>query len=140
VIFECRPGFGLIDQLPGSGSAKALSDARTFRHNRLINSDPPDHTRIRATVNDAFSADAMNALRPQVSAIVNDLLDAVDGRAGMDLVSEFGYLPPTTVIARLLGVPLEDRDKFNAWVDDINTFHGNSHSRPPKGIIAQKVC
>jgi cytochrome P450 len=56
------------------------------------------------------------------------------------LSAEVRYLLPTTVIARLLGVPLEDRDKFNAWVDDINTFHGTPTADLQRGSLPRKVC
>jgi pimeloyl-[acyl-carrier protein] synthase len=77
--------------------------------------DPPDHTRLRALVNKAFTPAAVGRLRPRVEAIVAGLLDQVAGAGAMDVVEDLAYPLPVTVICELFGVPEADRDRFRAW-------------------------
>lgn len=74
--------------------------------------DPPDHTRLRTLVSKAFTARTVNRLTGRIHEIVDGLLGAVEGRAGMEVIAEFAYPLPITVIAELLGVELERRDFF----------------------------
>ena len=76
--------------------------------------DPPDHTRLRALVNKAFTRRAVNALEPHVRRLMGTLLDDVDP-AGFDLVEAVAAPLPVTVIAEMLGVPPEDRVRFRRW-------------------------
>ena len=81
----------------------------------MLDSDPPDHTRLRGLVNKAFTPRVVELLRPRVQALVDDLLARLDGRHEMDLIEDFAYPIPVIVICELLGVPVEDRDRFRAW-------------------------
>lgn len=98
-------GSDVVDEgLPGPDFA---------RH--MLNVDPPDHTRLRRLVSVAFSAKRVEQLRPHVQAIVDDLLDEIAAAgpdATVDLVSQFAFPMPFTVICELLGVPDGDRDSF----------------------------
>ncbi|VBA62068.1 Polyketide biosynthesis cytochrome P450 PksS [Mycobacterium attenuatum] len=75
--------------------------------------DPPDHTRLRKLVSKAFAPKVVNALRPDVTALVNGLLDRIAEKGRFDVVSDFAYPLPVAVICRLLGVPLEDEPQFS---------------------------
>jgi cytochrome P450 len=77
--------------------------------------DPPDHTRLRRLVNLAFSAKAVEALRPRVQEIVDELLDAVADTGEMDAISALAYPLPVAVICEMLGVPKEDQSQFSEW-------------------------
>ena len=84
----------------------------------LLVTNPPDHTRYRRLVSRVFTAKAVEALRGRVEERTNDLLDALEARpAGepIDLVAEFTSLLPVTVIAEILGVPLDMRRQFLEW-------------------------
>ncbi len=83
--------------------------------NILLLMDPPDHTRMRALANTAFSRKAVEDWRPEIKRITDSLLDAVVDRGEADLMEEFAYPLPVTVIAELLGVPLDDRENFVTW-------------------------
>jgi pimeloyl-[acyl-carrier protein] synthase len=85
----------------------------------MLDRDPPDHTRLRGLVNKAFTPRVVEHLRPRVQSIVDDLLARLDGRHDMDLIEEFAYPIPVIVICELLGVPVEDRDRFKSWGLDI---------------------
>jgi cytochrome P450 len=75
--------------------------------------DPPDHTRLRKLVSKAFAPKVVNALQPDVSALVDGLLDQIAAKGGFDVVEDFAYPLPVAVICRLLGVPLEDEPQFS---------------------------
>jgi len=81
----------------------------------MLNSDPPDHGRLRKLVNKAFTARRVERLRPRITAITAGLLDEMSGRAEVDLLASFAFPLPITVICELLGVPVADRDDFRTW-------------------------
>ena len=75
--------------------------------------DPPDHTRLRRLVAQAFTARRVEQLRPTIEGLTADLLDAAGSE--MDVVGELAYPLPLTVIADLLGVPREDTPRLREW-------------------------
>ena len=79
--------------------------------------DPPDHTRLRALVNKAFTRKAVNALEARVRGLMEGLLDAVADPAGFDWMEAVANPLPVIVIAEMLGVPPEDRARFRVWSD-----------------------
>ena len=83
----------------------------------LLNMDPPDHTRVRRLVSQAFTPRRIEQLREPVRRTAESLLDAIaeDGRA--DLVAAYAAPLPITVICDLLGVDPGDRLDFRAWTD-----------------------
>jgi len=78
----------------------------------MLNLDPPDHTRLRGLVK-AFSPRLIEQMRGRIEMLTNDLLDAVQGRGRMDLIRDYALPLPTTIIAEMLGVPVEDRHAFH---------------------------
>ena len=95
----------------GSGVvAEGLPGPAFARH--MLSVDPPDHSRLRRLVSAAFTPRRVEALRPRVQAVVDDLLDAMAAAgpdARLDLVGAFAFPLPFTVICELLGVPEPDR-------------------------------
>lgn len=85
----------------------------------MLNSDPPRHTRLRGLVSKAFTLRRMEAFRPRIEEITDQLLDAIDGRDDVDLVSEFAAPLPIIVICDLLGIPFNDRDSFRRWAVEL---------------------
>ena len=79
--------------------------------------DPPEHTRLRALVNQAFTPRAVDALEPHIRTLMGELLDDVEDPAGFDLMTAVANPLPVIVIAEMLGVPPEDRDRFKHWSD-----------------------
>jgi cytochrome P450 len=81
--------------------------------------DPPDHTRLRGLVHKAFTPRMVAQLRDRVQAIANQLLDQVQDQGRMDLIADFAYPLPVTVICALLGIPPSDHRFFHGWSDAI---------------------
>ena len=81
----------------------------------LLSLDPPDHTRLRALVNKAFTRAAVNALEPRIRATMGSLLDDIDDPGAFDLIEAVAQPLPVIVIAELIGVPPEDRAQFKIW-------------------------
>ena len=80
--------------------------------------DPPDHKRLRALVNKAFTPKAVNALEPHIRSLLGSLLDDIDDpAAGFDLMQAVAQPLPVIVIAEMLGIPAEDRAQFKIWSD-----------------------
>jgi len=112
--------------------AAALSDPRVSRGGgpqegdlltRLLTrmmlfTDPPDHTRLRALANRAFTPRRVEALTPRIAAIVDEELARVDD-GEWDLIEGLAYPLPVIVIAEILSLPPEDRDLFKRWSDDV---------------------
>lgn len=88
-----------------------------FRGKGMLNQNPPDHTRLRGLVNKAFTPTMINRLRSHIEDIANNLVDnALAKKTGeMDLVAEYAYLLPITVISEMLGIPEGDREQFKGW-------------------------
>jgi cytochrome P450 len=74
--------------------------------------DPPEHTRLRGLVSKAFTARRMEALRPRIEQVVDELIDAVIGQGGMDVMHDFAHKLPVTVICDMVGIPEHDRAPF----------------------------
>ena len=88
----------------------------------VSHSDPPDHTRLLGLVNQAFTPRSIQAMRSRISTIANELIDTVEPRGRMDLIGDFAYPMPVTVVCELLGIPAEDRAQFGVWIEDIVAF------------------
>ncbi|HEY0805824.1 MAG TPA: cytochrome P450 [Pseudonocardiaceae bacterium] len=81
----------------------------------MLNSDPPDHERLRRLVNKAFTARRIEQLRPRIDEITAGLLADIGPSAEVDLLDAFAFPLPITVICELLGIPTKDRDDFRTW-------------------------
>jgi cytochrome P450 len=91
------------------------ADVAERRRHSMLFQDPPDHTRLRALVSQAFTPRTVERLRPHVAAIAEGLIDGFASAGRADLIRELAFPLPIIVIAELLGVPPEDRDQFKAW-------------------------
>lgn len=104
---------------------EAREATQALRQHLLLmmgNSDPPDHTRLRALVNKAFTPRMVETMRPRIQAIADALLDVVQLQGQMDVIWDFAYPLPMIVICELLGIPPRDRERFKHWSDDIVAF------------------
>ena len=93
----------------------------------MLDQDPPDHTRLRALVQTAFSPRLVDEMQGRIATLSAELLDRVERRGRMDLIRDFALPIPTTIIAEMMGVPVGDRHKFHRWsrrLVSANSRHG----------------
>ena len=100
----------------------------------MLTVDPPDHTRLRGLVSKAFTPRMIEHLRPRIQQITDELLDAVESQGKMDLIADFAFPLPITVISEMLGIPVEDRLQFRTWSQTIVT--GTTGPQPEKALAA----
>lgn len=78
----------------------------------MLQQDPPDHTRLRGLVVKAFTARRVEDMRPRIQEIVDATLDRVEANGHMDLIEDFAFRLPITVICDMLGIPEDHREVF----------------------------
>ncbi|MFG2376889.1 cytochrome P450 [Streptomyces sp. NPDC048504] len=84
----------------------------------LVSLDPPEHSRLRRLVAKAFTARRVKELRPNVQGVVDGLVDRmVRSGAPADLVAGLAWPLPLTVISDVLGIPVDDHDRFRRWTE-----------------------
>lgn len=97
----------------------SLPDTPTGRPSMMF-LDPPDHTRMRKLVAKAFTPKIVETIRPLISELATDLLDAIEPAGHVELVSEVAYPLVFQVMAALIGVPRSDQGKFLKWSNDMS--------------------
>ena len=85
----------------------------------MLQTDPPQHTRLRRLVAGHFTPGRIVALRPRIEAATDVLLGALPRQGQADLVSQYALPLPVTVICELLGVPAQDRALFHTWSNEL---------------------
>jgi cytochrome P450 len=88
----------------------------------MVFADPPLHTKLRSLVNRQFTPKAVEGYRSAVRGIVDEVLDGVEERGEMEVVRDFAYQIPMTVILDLMGVPDLDRTKIKKWSEELGLF------------------
>ena len=78
----------------------------------MLQQDPPDHTRLRGLVVQAFTAHRVEDMRPRIQEVVDQTIDRVAERGRMDLIEDFAFRLPVTIICDMLGIPEEHREAF----------------------------
>jgi cytochrome P450 len=84
----------------------------------MLQRDPPDHTRLRGLVVKAFTARRVEDMRPRIQEVVDQTLDRVIPQGKMDLIEDFAFRLPVTIICEMLGIPEEHRETFYAGTRD----------------------
>ncbi len=102
----------------------------------MVFRDPPAHTVLRMLLNKLFTPVAIERYRPMVRKIVKRAIDNVIERGSMDLVREFAYEVPMSVILELIGAPDLDRDKIKEWSEQIGVFFFIKADEPRRREIA----
>nr|WP_258166428.1 cytochrome P450 [Paenibacillus sp. PCH8] len=103
------------------------SEYQSIFVNNMLFSDPPDHRRLRGLVQKAFTPKLIADMREHIQEIADHLLDNLASQEKMNLIDDFAFPLPIIVISEILGVPLEDQDKFRLWS---NTIIDALHSDP----------
>src|ERR1700757_2391585 len=78
----------------------------------MLQQDPPDHTRLRSLVVKAFTARRVEDMRPHIQQVVAQTTDAIFDRGKMDLIEDYAFRLPVTIICDMLGIPEEHREMF----------------------------
>ena len=103
----------------------------------MIFMDPPEHTRLRKLLNKGFSPAAIEGLRPQVEAVVDQMLAPLKHGSEVELMREFANAMPVRIISELLGVPQEMNDTFISWSRAIAVFRGSPDRTVEQARAAQ---
>src|SRR4051812_27847915 len=103
--------------LTAEQAAKQPWVPRMFRplERNMLDTDPPDHTRLRNLVHRAFTPRLVEQMRGRIQSLADGLIDAARRRGSMDLIRDYALPIPTTIIAEMLGVPERDRHRFHRW-------------------------
>ncbi|WP_086667879.1 cytochrome P450 family protein [Lentzea kentuckyensis] len=104
----------VVQSLSHPGLSSAVIPGGMLNH-----SDPPEHTRLRKPIARAFSTRRMEALRPRIEQMTNELLDAWETEEEVDVIGTFAYPLPIAVICELLGVPEKDRDEVRTLSSEL---------------------
>jgi cytochrome P450 PksS len=93
--------------------------------NHMLSKDEPDHKRLRDIVDEAFRRRAVLEMEPRILTIADELAGEPFAEGSpTDLVERYARKLPLSVICELLGLPLEDRSKFNAWASGFTRLTG----------------
>lgn len=90
---------------------------RLIRRDNMLRIDPPRHKQLRDLVNKGFTPRAIKELAPRIQEITEQLISNVLDQGEMKIIDDMAMPLPVIVIADLLGVPAEDREKFKVWSD-----------------------
>jgi len=146
-------GFPVVSVFRYADVQRILKDPTTWSNNftipgidpelmpdpSMLGLDPPRHTRLRGLVNQAFTPRIVQGLEPRMHAIATELVAAAVDRAEVDLVEALTYPLPVIVIAEIIGVPPEDRDRFKHWSDVAVEGLGNGLFVPPTRERLQRL-
>lgn len=87
----------------------------SMEEHSFLHRDPPEHTRLRAVIYDAFTPRRIDTLRPLVQELVNGYIDAIADKGETELITDLAFPLPITVISHILGIPAADHLKDVAW-------------------------
>jgi cytochrome P450 len=113
VLRDKRFGKDFVDRTIRRYGPKIMEEPifRSMSH-WMLQQDPPDHTRLRGLVVKAFTARRVEDMRPRIQEVVDRTIDDVIARGHMDLIEDFAFRLPVTIICDMLGIPEEHREVF----------------------------
>ncbi|PGW36778.1 cytochrome P450 [Bacillus cereus] len=81
----------------------------------MLNSDPPNHSRLRSLVQKAFTPKMISQLDGRIQRVADDLISEIERKGTLNLVDDYSFPLPIIVISEMLGIPKEDQAKFRIW-------------------------
>ncbi len=113
ILRDKRFGKDFIGRMTRRSGPQILEEPvyRSMSH-WMLQLDPPDHGRLRGLVVRAFTARRVEDMRPRFQAIVDEIIDRVEPRGAMDIIADFAFRLPVTVICDMLGIPEKEREVF----------------------------
>jgi len=127
----------LFDGLTENERNKLSTLRHYFAQKDVIGSDPPDHTRMRALVQKAFTPKTVASLEPHIGSLAEDMLKEAVEKGSFDFVTEVAHPLPVILIAEILGAPVEDRHLFKRWSADILAFQGTGRTTFERALVSQ---
>jgi cytochrome P450 len=124
---------------PGQHYVRIFGPNSEGLNKNMLNSDPPEHTRLRRLVSQAFAPRGIEALRPRVAEMVDSLLDKIIPQGQSDLMRDFAIPLPMMVICELLGIPETDHGRVLDWTQVIRTSGSSSRSREQDRAAVQEA-
>jgi cytochrome P450 len=97
----------------------------------MLGKDAPEHTRLRRLVQKAFTSRMVAGLAPRIHELANDLLDNIEKRSletggrDFDLIADYAFPIPVTIIMDLLGIPVDGREQIHRWSIALASFDGS---------------
>jgi cytochrome P450 len=108
-----------LNNEPLKNKTKETTSTYVLRRFHMLANDPPEHTRLRSFAQKAFTPKIAAEMRPRIQQITNELIDKIQNNKKFDFIDDFAYQLPIIVIAELLGLPVEDREKLRNWSDTL---------------------
>ncbi len=119
-----KPGpDGLLNRLPADIRKKVIPLELNLSLD-MLNQNPPDHTRLRSLVSQAFTPKRIEELRPYIETVAGELINNFIHAEEFDVIHDFSSQLPAFVILKMLGVPKEDRAQIGQWSHDISDLFG----------------
>ncbi|MEE8601450.1 cytochrome P450 [Euzebya tangerina] len=132
----------VLERMRAEGADAHATEMLEVLNSWMVVQDPPEHTRLRKLAAGAFKSQRISAMEEQVAEMVAGYLDAFVASGKTDLVQHVAYPLPASIIAMLLGAPVEDRDTFGEWSDELalvafgagGSAREDRHERALKGV------
>jgi pimeloyl-[acyl-carrier protein] synthase len=103
------------NRTPLPQTSKKYQHLKNIQNDMMLFKNQIDHKRLRMLVSKVFSPIVVEDYRPYIEETVNDLLDKVQNKKAMDIVTDFAFPLASLIIAKILGVPPEERNQFREW-------------------------
>ncbi|MDZ7994697.1 MAG: cytochrome P450 [Nostoc sp. EfeVER01] len=126
-----------ISKIPESEQQNILPLLETLSK-WILFCDPPEHTRLRALFNKAFTPSIISSMAERIQTLVDELIDSVYEQGNMNIIHDLAYPMPAIVIAQMLGAKSEDWEQFKKWSDDLARFFGMFRMKPEILTSAQQ--
>ncbi len=120
---------GAADDQGYTGDRSHLTAFDAIEANSMLELEPPVHTRLRTLVNRAFVSRQVERLRPRVEALANELVDGFEANGEVDLLPAYAAPLPITIIAEMLGVPVEMGPQLLSWSHDMVAMYMHGRTR-----------
>ncbi|GHH99423.1 cytochrome P450 [Neobacillus kokaensis] len=103
------------NRMPLPEASKKYTQLKNIQSNMMLFKNQPDHKRLRLLVSQIFTPGMIERQRSYIQDTADDLLQSFRNKKTIDVVSEFAYPLTSMVIAKILGIPEEDRHQFKEW-------------------------
>ncbi|MEH6946612.1 cytochrome P450 [Bacillus sp. JJ634] len=103
------------NRIPLPQASKKYEQLKNIQNDMMLFKNQPDHKRLRLLVSNVFTPRMVEHLRPYIQETVNNLLQQVQNKKAMDVISDFAFPLASLIIAKILGVPQEERHQFREW-------------------------